>query len=71
MNLTTIEKTSVTRIRINQSGYDDSGQYWGCGGRLYRVDDPSLDYPKFYRADDRDGAKEAHSYYYPNAIYYR
>jgi hypothetical protein len=67
----TTEKTSISRVRLNNGGYDDSGRYWGVGQKLYRVDDPSLEYSEFYRADSREEAKEQHSHRFPNAVYYR
>ncbi len=66
-----MEKTSIQKVPINSQGYDDSGYYWGVGEPLYKVDDPSMDYPKFYRADSREDVKEQHSQVNPDAVYYR
>ncbi len=30
-------KYSVRRLRINQGGYDSTGEYWGIGQPIYQV----------------------------------
>jgi hypothetical protein len=49
-------RVHVTRLRLNRSGYDASGCYWGAGGKLFNVwdDDGLLDY--HFRAIDREDA---------------
>lgn len=74
-------KFSLQRIRLDQGGYDNGGAYWGIGKPLYHaeaVDTPEVEalnldeLPDFYfRAYDRDDAKEQVKEKYPNAKFYR
>jgi hypothetical protein len=50
-------KIYLRKIRINNGGYDDSGQYWGIGAPLYMANSDEWDYPKYFRAYSRDDAK--------------
>ena len=54
----------VREVRINKSGYDRYGQYWGIGQKLFEwnyAGDKPLDYPSqetgHFRANDREDAK--------------
>ncbi|WP_372395276.1 hypothetical protein ABMY26_06615 (plasmid) [Azospirillum sp. HJ39] len=51
-------KITLRKIRINGGGYDSGGAYWGIGQPLYWAgsDDGKVD--MFFRAKDRDAAKD-------------
>lgn len=51
-------KVRVSRVRLDRGGYDSGGAYWGLGKPLYwvRSDDGAVN--EFFRAWDREGAKE-------------
>jgi hypothetical protein len=70
----------LSRVRLNDGGYDRGGAYWGIGAPLYQAssdnakrDDGTIDYGvEFYlRAYDRDEAKDKVRAKYPNATFYR
>jgi hypothetical protein len=51
----------LRQIRINASGYDNTGAYWGLGQPLYRAEAHeklTLVYRRFVRATSRDQAAE-------------
>lgn len=54
----------VSEVRINKSGYDRNGQYWGTGQRLYywryegTADCGGPFNSGHFRANDRDDAKD-------------
>jgi hypothetical protein len=35
--MSAIGKIYAERVRLDRSGYDSRGRYWGVGGKLYRV----------------------------------
>ena len=48
----------LRKVRLNQGGYDDLGQYWGCGEPLYQWLCCDLEDDWHYiRASSRDQAK--------------
>lgn len=54
---------SVREVRINKSGYDSRGQYWGIGKKLYEwtSDTEFRGYTAssgHFRADSREDAKQ-------------
>jgi len=57
-------KVTLQKIRLNKSGYDRYGSYWGVGSPLYwasyEITAPSyLDFDEsYFRARDREHAKE-------------
>jgi hypothetical protein len=62
----------LRRVRLDAGGYDEGGAYWGRGGPLYHACEyrtDGLDY--FFRARDRQHAKEVVLARYPNARFYR
>ncbi len=54
-------KFHLSRVRINQGGYDSGGAYWGTGRPLYHAwgEGETEVLETFVRALTRDGAKEA------------
>jgi hypothetical protein len=74
-------KFRVQRVRLDRGGYDEGGAYWGIGQPLYIADadpiwieeeDREIEGPRFYfRANDRDDAKEEVKHKYPNARFFR
>jgi hypothetical protein len=48
----------LRRIPINSGGYDRGGAYWGLGDPLWWCGDDSGALDMFFRAKDRDAAKE-------------
>lgn len=63
-------KMQLSRIRLNNGGYDSGGSYWGVGQRLYgyvAVDDSVNG---FVRAYDRDDAKEQVRAKYPEVTFF-
>jgi hypothetical protein len=61
----------LTRVRLNQGGYDRRGQYWGVGQPLYRYTTDDMDDWRYIRVDDRADAKDAIEGLYPGATFYR
>lgn len=62
----TTAKLRLSRIRINQGGYDDRGRYWGVGAPLYFAEDDDGNH-RALRAVSRAAAKAQ----FPNAKWYR
>lgn len=62
----TAAKLRLSRIRINQGGYDDQGRYWGIGQPLFMAEDEDGNY-RALRASSRDDAKRQ----FPNAKFHR
>lgn len=56
-------KFELRKVRINKSGYDSTGRYWGIGAPLYRYqsvethDNGHCWKEGYIRAKDRDEAK--------------
>ena len=50
-------KVHLERVRLDNGGYDSTGKYWGVGQPLYRAYD-DLDNDSYFRADNRDAAKQ-------------
>lgn len=66
-------KLNLQRVRLDSGGYDSGGAYWGAGEPLYRAaDDNGLrEVELFFRARDREHAKELVRAKLPNACFYR
>lgn len=63
-----MEKLTLIRVRLSRYGYEiGSGQYWGIGGPLYRIDHSSFLQPRYVRANNRDHAKAAFRAQWPEA----
>lgn len=72
-------KTQLFRVRLDAGGYDDGGAYWGTGEPLYCAHGEFIgessaedrEFREFFRAADRDAAKQKVLAQYPNARFYR
>ena len=68
-------KFQLTRVRLNQGGYDSGGAYWGLGQPLYAyvaAEPIDGELPNGYlRATDRQHAKDQIMADYPNARFFR
>lgn len=67
-------KFRLTRLRLNNGGYDSSGSYWGVGQPLYYYEDYDTNEDGedgHLRADDREHAKARLKCKYPNCTFYR
>lgn len=64
-------KVTLQRVRLDSSGYDSTGAYFGHGSPLYwaATDDGALDIT--FRAADRDAAKAHVRDVMPGARFYR
>jgi hypothetical protein len=67
---------NLRRMRINQSGYNDHGQYYGIGQPIYVAvaDSNGTDHREIYlefRAPGREAAKNHVRKSYPAARFYR
>lgn len=64
-------RVHVTRVRLDQGGYDSGGAYWGGGQPLYYAasDDGAVDL--FFRASDRAAAKARVRAKHPSARFFR
>lgn len=61
-----MNKVYLYKIRINNGGYADSGQYFGIGDPVYCMEYFESGEKKFIRAKTRNEAKEKLSLvYYP------
>ena len=49
-------KISLTRVRLDQGGYDKGGAYWGTGTPLWCAEDPEGNIA-YLRAATREAAK--------------
>lgn len=63
-------KISLRRILINSGGYDQGGAYWGIGAPLWYAEDIDGN-ARFFRARNRDAAKESIRADFPGATFYR
>ena len=69
----TVKKLHLQRVRLDSDGYDPGGAYWGHGAPLYvawRDGDEEVQ-EMFFRAGDRDEAKEIVKAVFKNAKFYR
>ena len=64
-------RLALRRVRINRSGYDDGGAYWGLGPPLYWTGDEDGTVSRYLRAPDRAAAKRQIMTWYPAARFYR
>lgn len=64
-------KVRVSRVRLNSGGYDSGGAYWGIGKPLYWVRSDDGDVTEFFRAWDREEAKEQVLAISPDLKFYR
>jgi hypothetical protein len=68
-------KFSLQRVNLNHQGYDSGGAYWGTGLPLYWAmeENPVEGKPTelFFRAKDREAAKEHIRKLNPNAKFFR
>lgn len=62
----TTAKLRLYRVKIDSSGYDDRGRYWGVGQPLYFAEDDDGNH-RALRAASREDAKRQ----FPNAKWYR
>jgi hypothetical protein len=51
-------KFYIQRVRLNQGGYTDKGQYFGTGRPLYSFQSQDGNIDDFLRAEDREEAKQ-------------
>lgn len=63
-------KFTLHRVRLNASGYDRSGCYWGLERPLYWATNDH-DYDHYFRAADRDAAKRHIRKTHPSARFFR
>lgn len=59
----------LTRVSINQGGYDRLGNYWGTGQKLFKLESETC--RRFVRAYNRLHAYEKFKEQYPNLKLYR
>lgn len=68
-------KVYLKKVRLNQGGYTDSGQYFGIGSPLYYYEpvegSQSLGDSGYIRAKNRDHAKKMVTTFIPNATFFR
>jgi hypothetical protein len=64
-------KLYVRRTRLNRGGYTEAGRYFGIGAPLYEVSSDRGEIHTWYRAKDRNHAKEQASKEYPACSFYR
>jgi hypothetical protein len=64
-------KVSLRRIQINNGGYDSGGSYWGLGQPLYWAGSDCGTVDLWFRASDRDDAKEHVRETFPNVRFHR
>lgn len=64
-------KFSLRRLRLNNGGYDDGGAYWGVGAPLYWAISDDGEFECFFRASNRENAKEEIRSRCPGARFYR
>lgn len=64
-------KVRVSRVRLDRGGYDSGGAYWGFGEPLYWVRSDDGEISDFFRARDRDEAKEKILDTAPDLKFYR
>lgn len=64
-------RVHVSRVRLDASGYDPNGTYFGIGQPLYwiRTDEGDVDF--VIRAHDRDNAKTKTRNCIPNVRFFR
>lgn len=65
-----VGKVSLQRIRLN-GDYDSGGAYWGAGEPLYWATDESGALELFFRAKDRQAARQYVLEQWPQAKFYR
>ena len=68
-------KFSVTRVPINNGGYDSAGAYWGIGEKLYRAYSEEGNGEEiqecFMRAENREAAKRYVANRFTGAKFYK
>lgn len=64
-------KFTLQRVRLNQGGYDQGGAYWGHGWPLYWAWSVDGTIERFFRAANRDKAKEVLRVEFPAARLYK
>ncbi len=70
-------KFALAQVRLNQGGYDSGGAYWGHSKKLYRAyailetDDSTEETELFFRAVDRQAAKQHILQIYKRATFHR
>jgi hypothetical protein len=64
-------KISLQRVRINSGGYDSGGAYWGVGAPLWWAGSDGGEYSEWFRARDRQAAKDIVRHAIPGARFYR
>ena len=65
----TVEKIHLERVRLDSGGYDPGGAYWGHGAPLFVAWGGGQE--MFFRAGDRDEAKEIVKGIFKNVKFYR
>lgn len=63
-------KVYLRRIQIDSGGYDSGGAYWGIGAPLYYAEDAAGN-SQFFRAANRERAKEILWNKFPELRFYR
>jgi len=63
-------RVRLFKVRLDSGGYDSGGAYWGIGTPLYCVYSKD-EVMKFYRAKNRQEAKEKVLEEYPEFRFYR
>lgn len=64
-------RVSLRRIRINRSGYDSGGAYWGLGQPLYWAGTDDGRAELFFRASTREAARMHVSQTWPGVRFTR
>lgn len=60
----------LSRVRINQGGYDSGGAYWGIGQPLFQACAADGDACFYFRVSDRSAAKNHILEQYPQATFF-
>lgn len=63
-------KIELRRVRLNNGGYDTGGAYWGIGEPLYWMSNADSTIEEFFRAANRQAAKDYVRQTYPKARFY-
>lgn len=64
-------KVSLQRVRLDSGGYDNGGAYWGIGEPLWLAQTDGQEMYEFFRAANREAAKNYVRQSLPQARFYR
>lgn len=68
-------KVALRKVRLNNGGYDGSGQYWGVGQPLYYYESEDGEQYGYFRAVSRgiakNTAKNILRFWYDSVSFYR